>query len=66
MIRPVEIAFILAAGTGFIAGKLDLDDKIRQAIERQNIRMAKLNAATLADELEGRKLLTIPRDAPVA
>jgi hypothetical protein len=63
MIRPVEVALIMAAASGFVAGKLDLDDKIRQAIHNQNVRIAQLNAQTLADELEGRKI-GFPVNAP--
>lgn len=64
---PLQAALILAATTGFVAGKLDLDTKIRDAIRAQNLRMAQMNARTLVDELESRKLgfpiVKVPADA---
>lgn len=62
---PVKAAFIMAVASGFIAGKLNLDEKIREAIRAQNIRIAQLNARTMADELESRKLAVVPRSMPV-
>jgi hypothetical protein len=52
----LKIALICAATAGFAAGKLDIDEKIKTAIARQNQKMAQLNARTFVDELENRKL----------
>jgi len=55
---PTGAVVLLYAGigAGFVAGKLDLDVKLRDAIKASQIRLAKLNAVTLVDELENRKL----------
>lgn len=69
MIKPVDVlvfALACAAGAGFVAGKLDVDEMLRAHIERQQIRMAKLSAVAMLDEFESRKLVAIPKDAPVA
>jgi hypothetical protein len=50
------IVLYAAVGAGFVAGKLDLDVKLRDAIKASQMRLAKLNAVTLVDELENRKL----------
>jgi len=41
---------------GFAAGKLDLDVKVRDALRASQLRLAQMNARTLVDELESRKL----------
>ena len=54
--RAVLMAMYLGIGLGFAAGKLDLDDKIRESLRASQLRMAKLNARTLVDEMESRKV----------
>ena len=59
-ITVIRAALILGAGAGFVAGKTDLDVKLRTAIDNANRRIARINAQAMADELEGRKLAVIP------
>jgi hypothetical protein len=56
----LKAALVIGVGVGFAAGKLDIDVKIRDAIENANRRIAKINAQAMADELEGRKLAVAP------
>lgn len=53
----VKLALITGITVGFVAGKVDLDEKIKDAMHRQNVRIGKLNARLLADELIERKAL---------
>jgi anti-sigma factor RsiW len=66
MYPAIKAALVFAAAAGFLAGKANADVKIRQAIQRQNLRLAQLNAHAMADELESRKLLIIKPDTPRA
>lgn len=59
----IKAALVIGAGAGFVAGKFDLDVKLRDAIENANRRIAKINAQAMADELEGRKLAVAPLKA---
>jgi anti-sigma factor RsiW len=56
MIHPAMVVLMLGAGAGFIAGKLDLDQVVRDAVHNQNMRLAQLNAKAMADELQRRKI----------
>jgi hypothetical protein len=59
LIEPLDLlaaSLLLAAGAGFVAGKTDLDIKIRAAIRNQRLAIAQDNANILVDTLEKRKL----------
>lgn len=60
----LKAGLLLGAAGGFLAGKVDLDVKLRNAIENANRRLARINAQELADELEGRKLAVAPVKGP--
>ena len=64
---PPGIVLVLyaAAGAGFIAGKIDLDVKIRELMHAQNLRIAQMHGAAVADALEQRKLAVKVEAAPV-
>lgn len=53
---PLVVALYIAAGIGFVAGKTDLDVKIREAMRASQQRLAEINARAIADALESRKL----------
>lgn len=52
----LALALYGAIGIGFAAGKLDLDVKLRELLHAQQLRIAAMNGAAVADALEQRKL----------
>jgi hypothetical protein len=54
----IKFALITGAAGGFLAGKLDLDVKIAEAIRNSRKRLMVESARTLVDELENRKVVT--------
>ena len=57
-IATLKAGILIGLAGGFIAGKIDLDEKIKTAIHNQNVKLGRLNARLLVDEIIERKALT--------
>jgi hypothetical protein len=56
----LKFGLLVGVSFGFVAGKLNADEKIRQAIQDARIRQALLEATIMLNEIEARALKAAP------